>query len=173
MYVLYVLFTHYIHRCIHAVYTHRRVISLWMVLCHCFADISMLCTSCMNPLQSIALWMVLKIFFTMMKWFLCFLKSQSKIKLGSVRFDFTLTFWRNEKVNYFCENIFVVYTSCLHTSQRYYPVNGVNKLYESTIICFAGVRKVYTTCIYTAYTLYTQSQRYIIAMVYVYCHTTC
>ena len=67
--------------------------------------------SCGNP------WVVENIF-TVMKWFLCFLKSQSEIEMDWRWFDFTLTFWRNEKVNYFCENIFVVQTSCLNILYR-------------------------------------------------------
>ena len=149
-----------------------RDISLWIVIVHYFAGVNklyVLSTHCIHAVythrRDIILWMVLKIF---SRWWNDFYVSwKVKVKLFQCWWwsDFTLTFWRNEKVKSFCENIFVVYTSCLHTSQRYYPVNGVNKLYEYTIICFAGVRKVYTTCIYTAYTLLTPSQRYIFAMV--------
>ena len=55
--------------------------------------------------RDIILQMLLKIFFTVMKWFLCFLKSQSKIEMDRWWFDFTLTFWRNEKVNHLAKII--------------------------------------------------------------------
>ena len=140
----------------------------YTLLCGCKQRVYKMFTRCIHCVTYIAGYYPVngvENIFTMMKWF--YVSWKVKVKLFQCWWwsDFTLTFWRNEKVNYFCENIFVVYTSCLHTSQRYYPVIGVNKLYEYTIICFAGVRKVYTTCIYTAYTLHTQSQRYIFAMV--------
>ena len=55
-----------------------------------------------------------QIIFTKMIYFSCFPKSQSKIISRSIHFNFTLTFWRNEKVNHLCKNIFAVQARCLN-----------------------------------------------------------
>ena len=81
-------------------------------------------------------------------------KSQSKIEIKPPWNDFTLTFWRNEKVNHLVKIILwckqcvcMLYTSCLNTLQRYYSVNGVMLL---QIMCNNCVSMLY---IHLAYIL--------------------
>ena len=94
--------------------------------------------------------MLLKIFFTVMKWFLCFPKSQSKIEMDRWWSDFTLTFWRNEKVNHLVK-IILWYKQCVHLAyilhRDIYPVNGVMLL---QIMCNNCVSMLY---IHLAYIL--------------------
>ena len=148
-----------------------RDISLWIVIVHYFAGVNklyVLSTHCIHAVYTYR--RVLSCewcwkYFHDDEMILCFLKSQSEIISMLVviwfYFDF-LEKWKSQLLlwKYF-RSVYILLTYIT----EYYPVNGVNKLYEYTIICFAGVRKVYTTCIYTAYTLHTQSQRYIFAMV--------
>ena len=80
--------------------------------------------------------MLLKIFFTVMKWFLCFPKSQSKIKPGSVRFKFTLTFWRNENWN----DLVKIISWCIHLAW----------IHCRDIIMWIGYKQGCMCCLYIA-----------------------
>ena len=134
---MYVLYISYIHTSQRYIFVIDVYIYAYTLLTRLLTSAKCLC-DCLSLLQGD---------YTAVEMILCFPKSQSENEMDRWWFDFTLTFWRNEKVNHLAK-IISWCKQCVHLA--WIHCRDITMWIE----CKQGCSVLYVCCLHAAYILH-------------------